>query len=716
MRSLYVRGLPKGSVLIIVSALGLPAWGADNGDYYNLSLAELGQVEISIATGNSTPLDKAPASASVVSAAEIEAMGARTLNDVVEALPGVHVSLSTLSRLDSVYSIRGIHTGFNSQVLLLVNGIPVQYSLQGGRPTQFRMPAVNIERVEVIRGPGSAIYGADAYAGVINVVTKDAATLDKPQMGLGGGSFATHDVWAQGATQWKGVSISFEMAYQETDGDSSRRVNSDLQTTIDQALHTRASLAPGALSTRYKLLDSRLSLSGERTQFNLWSWISQDAGEGAGGAQALDPVGYDDSKLVMADLTHTFNKFSSNWDSTIQLSLLHFDISTVFQLFPANSLLPIGSDGNVNFISPAGLVSFPEGLYGNPGGSTRDLRVEWVSLYTGWENHKLRFAVGGRRQSLAPREYKNFGPGVIDGTEGQVDASLTDVSGTPYAYMNEEHRNLLYVSLQDEWRLATDWNLTAGVRYDNYSDFGSTTNPRLALVWSTTDKLTTKLLYGSAFRAPSFAELYFRNNPVSLGNTNLKPEKIDTQELSFNYLFSTRFQTNLTLFTYQASDMIDFVADAASTTKTAQNAIDQRGKGAELEFNWRPANRWRLSGSYAWQDSKNTQTGAVIAYAPQQQVKLNANWEFLPRWYLNSQLEWVGDRARAPGDVRPAVADYTLVNFTLRRKQIISNLDISLSLHNAFDSDAREPSDGTISDDFPQESRSIWLGVNYLFH
>lgn len=86
-------------------------------DFYNLSLAELGQVEISIATGNSTPLDKAPATASVIYATEIEAMGARTLDDVLETVPGLHVSLSSLSRLDSVYSIRGIHTGFNPQVL-----------------------------------------------------------------------------------------------------------------------------------------------------------------------------------------------------------------------------------------------------------------------------------------------------------------------------------------------------------------------------------------------------------------------------------------------------------------------------------------------------------------------------------------------------------------------------------------------------------------------
>ena len=86
-------------------------------DFYNLSLAELGQVEISIATGNSTPLDRAPASASVIRASEISAMGARNLNDVLASVPGLHVSVSSLSRLDSVYSIRGLHSGLNLHVL-----------------------------------------------------------------------------------------------------------------------------------------------------------------------------------------------------------------------------------------------------------------------------------------------------------------------------------------------------------------------------------------------------------------------------------------------------------------------------------------------------------------------------------------------------------------------------------------------------------------------
>lgn len=684
-------------------------------DFYNLSLAELGQVEISIATGNSTPLDRAPATASVIYAAEIEAMGARSLNDVLETVPGLHVSLSSLSRLDSIYSIRGIHTGFNPQVLLLLNGVPVQYSLQGGRPTLFRLPVTNIARVEVIRGPGSAVYGADAYSGVINVITKDAAAIDATEVGARTGSFGSQDIWAQGATEWNNIAIAFGMAYQKTDGDSDRIVNADLQTALDSIMGTDASLAPGALSTRYELLDTHLSLSTEKTQVNLWNWISRDAGVGAGGAQVLDPLGHDDSKLFMADVTHHLNKDSSAWDNSVRLSHLYYDIDTVFRLFPSNALLPISAEGNVDFTDYKGVVRFPDGLYGNPGGTMGDTLVEWVSLYTGLELHRFRVAVGARRQELDPRETKNFGPGIINGSESIVDGQLTDVSNTPYVYLADSTRNLRYLSLQDEWQMTAGLAVTAGIRYDDYSDFGGTTNPRVALVWTANEKLTAKLLYGSAFRAPSFAELYFKNNPVSLGNNTLRPERIDTQELSFNFLAAQTLQTSVTFYTYSATDMIEFMPDEFATTKTAQNALDQDGKGIEWEVNWKPWSQLQLSSSYAWQDAKNVHTRDTIADAPGQQFKLNANWEFLPRWHINSQLNWVGDRERAASDSRAAIADYTLLNFTLHRKEILRDLDLSFAVRNITDEDAREPSSGTIPEDYPLESRSAWLGLTYTF-
>ena len=686
-------------------------------DTYNLSLAELGQVQISIATGNSTPLDKAPATASVIYAADIAAMGARNLDEVLETLPGLHVSLSSLNRLDSVYSVRGIHTGFNPQVLLLMNGVPVENTVTGGRPILFRLPLSSVERVEVIRGPGSAIYGADAYAGVVNVITKDAKAIKSTEVGLRTGAFNSRDFWLETAAEWNDIGIAFNTNYQESDGDKTRRINADLQTTLDAALGTQASHAPGALSTRYQVLDSHLSLTSEKIQAHLWSWLSVNAGIGAGSAQALDPEGRDDDHLLMGDLTYQLNR-SEDWDNTIRLSYFQYNLKSQFTLLPAGTVIPIGSDGNVNFATPAGIVAFPEGLIGNPEGDTRNTQFDYTSIYTGFESQRIRINIGAKNQSITTSESKNFGPGILDSLPlpSMVDGALTDVTNTPYIFVSDSSRRVRYLSLQDEWQITPNVNLTAGVRYDKYSDFGGTTNPRIALVWASNKKLTTKLLLGRAFRAPSFSELYQKNNPVSLGRADLQPEQMYSQELSFNYRATEQWQTTLTLFNYQAKNMIDFVDDLSTpldASKYAENVRDQDGKGFEFEVNWKPSSQLYLSANYSKQQARDAQFNKAIPDAPGQQFKANLNWLFAPEWSLNSQLNWVADRERAQGDLRPAIANYTLLNLTLNRSNILRNLDMLFAVRNATNADAREPSSSTIPDDYPLESRSLWLGLTY---
>lgn len=686
-------------------------------DVYNLSLAELGQVPISIATGNSTTLDKAPATASVIYAAEIEAMGARTLDDVLETVPGVHISLSILSRLDSVESVRGIHTGFNPQVLMMLNGVPVQGSVNGGRPVLFRLPVASIERIEVIRGPGSAIYGADAFAGVVNIITKDAASIERTRIGGRLGSFNSRELWMQTATQWHGVGIAFDTSYQETAGDSSRQISADLQSTLDNALGTKASLAPGALSTRYKIIDSHLAISSDQLQVNLWNWISIDAGIGAGAAQALDFEGRDDGRLLMVDATYHFQKDESHWDNSIRVSHSNYDERAQFTLLPAGTVVPIGIDGNVDFAAPVGISLFTDGLKGSPGGTTKNIKMDLISSYDGFDSQRIRVNLGAWHQNVHAFESKNFGPGVLDGkpVPPVVSGALTEVTNTPYVFLVDSSRTVHYLSIQDEWQIARDLDLTAGVRYDDYSDFGSVTNPRVALVWTTNEKLITKFLLGSAFRAPSYSELYNKNNPVSLGNENIQPEKIDSEEISFNYRPVTSLQTTLTLFKYQAKKMIDFVSDVGATTKTARNFNGQDGKGFEWEVNWKPSAQFQYGLSYSQQSAIDSKSDERVPDAPGKQIKANLNWLITTDWSLNSQLYWVADRERSQSDRRPPVEDYTLLNFTLNRKNLLPNLDLQLAVRNAGNADAREPSSGTIPDDYPLESRSLWLGLTYTF-
>ncbi|OGO81103.1 MAG: hypothetical protein A2203_06405, partial [Chromatiales bacterium RIFOXYA1_FULL_46_5] len=443
---------------------------------------------VSIATGTTKRIDKAPAITTLITAEDIARSGATHLDEVLEQVPGLHVTPSTISRLDSVYSIRGIQTGFNPQVLVLLNGTEFKNSFSGGLPYTFRFPATIIERIEVIRGPGTAVYGADAYSGVINIVTKDLSK-SKSVVGSRLGSFDSNDHWLHLGHSWQDWSVGLAIEQQKSDGDEDRLAASDQQTVFDRVFGTQASQAPGPLSTAFNILDVHGTVQYGNLKWENWWWQQHKGGLGPGGAQSLDSTGYQNFRDYRTKLSYLY-QLSPELSWTNDVSYLDAKSETYFVLFPAGTKLPIGADGNVNFSAPVGLVSFPDGYIGSPRGNHKDSRFNSIFNYTAFTEHQLRLELGWFEQKLTPRELKNFGPGILDGTQTVVTGALTDVTNTDYIYVTPVQRSNRHMSLQDSWRFKSDWELTLGLRYDDFSDFGSTLNPRFALVWDTAHNLT----------------------------------------------------------------------------------------------------------------------------------------------------------------------------------------------------------------------------------
>jgi iron complex outermembrane receptor protein len=145
----------------------------------------------------------------VITAQQIEKLGATTVADVLRTVPGLHVS--TARGVNDVFVIRGFYDEFNSYVLLLLNGIPITNAVNGGRPQAWRMPVHNLARIEIMRGPGSALYGADAAAGVVNIVTKTAREIGGVYVGAYGGSFETGGAWLQSGGRWGDLEAAFSV-------------------------------------------------------------------------------------------------------------------------------------------------------------------------------------------------------------------------------------------------------------------------------------------------------------------------------------------------------------------------------------------------------------------------------------------------------------------------------------------------------------------------
>jgi iron complex outermembrane receptor protein len=654
-----------------------------------MSLEELIEVEVTVATGTPKLLKLAPAVASVITADDIEAMGATTLNEVLETVPGLHVSPSGPTIFSSIWSIRGIYTSTNPEVLLLINGLPVTATADGGRQKTTNMPVAMISRVEVIRSPGSAVHGADAFAGTVNVITKDAHEVDGIRIGLRYGSFDTVDAWLQHGGTYNGWDVVAGVEARKTQGDKDRIVDQD------RLGSGPPSWAPNSLDTRARQVDINLGANKEDRWIAHFygSWFG-DNGVGPGGLQALnDEESEVDGSQVLVDLLYKNNELSQDWNLSARMYYLYQKIDIYNQLLPSSFLNMIGEP----------IVTENNGGF------------EATGIYNGLKEHKLRLAAGITYFNTETDENKNFGPGI----PVQFGPTVS-VNDTPYIFMDDQHRFLWYASLQDEWTLTQGLELTAGIRYDEYDDFGGTINPRLALVWETRYDLTAKLLYGRAFRAPSFSEQYYQSNPVFQGNPNLDPETIDTYEVAFDWQPLADLRIIPSFFHYEIDDAIEFVGPLPSI---AENFASLEGNGFEVEAIWQVIDTLQLRANLAYQRSKNSATDEIVPDTPAWQLYTDANWAFLPDWSLNVQYFRIADRYRANGDPRPEIDDYNWVNLAVRRKNIAEHWDAAFSIRNLFDEGAREPSPydpsaphgAWIPDDYPLSGREIWVELRYKF-
>lgn len=702
------------SAVLLLSPLA--SWADDASDASEMELMSLygGEEFISIATGSEQPIHKAPAVASVVTKKQIERMGATDIDEVLETIPGLHVAREAAG-YNPIYTFRGIYAGYNPQVLMLINGIPITNLFQGDRNLVWGgMPVQAISRIEVIRGPGSALYGADAFAGVINVVTDEADGVSELKTGVRYGTHNTKDYWLSGGGSLGELKYRGVVESHETDG-FDEKIRSDQQSIFDSLLGTNASLAPGSVNMERENIDARLELAYKKFRLRAGAQLRDDAGDYAGAAQALSADNEFSSDRLNVDLTYENEEFLDDLAVKVQTSYLHTtqEVDGDLVLYPEGTVVPpIGGFG-----------VYTDGVIGTPELKERHTRFNFSSLYSGINRHEIAFGTGYYHGELYEvEESKNFGFDPSTGFPIPPGSPAVDVTDTEYVFITEGGRENTYVFIQDVWRFSNDWELTAGVRYDHYSDFGDTVNPRLALVWSTSRNLTTKLLYGEAFRAPSFAQTRAINNPLVQGNSELDPEELKSYEIAFDYRPNHDLTLNLNAFYYEWEDIIQFVPGAGGAV--AQNSGEQKGHGVEFEARWSLARNLDITSNFSWQKSTDKNLDSDAGYSPEKQFYVSTNWSPKELWNVNVQLNWVMDRNRAAGadDYRSDIDNYALVDLTVRRKSLWDHIDVALIVKNVFDEDAREPSLAggmgqpvPIQDDLPLAGQTVLGEIRYRF-
>ncbi len=708
--------IDKGLALVVIVLFGCSystelLADEDIDDFFSMSPAELANMPVSIATGTRKPAYLSASVTTVITARQIDTMGATELSQVLETVPGLHVAIQAVTN-DPVYSMRGMKNGVNAQVLVLLNGTRFSVPYKGSTMTGMRLPIEAIQKIEVIRGPGSALYGADAFAGVINIITKKAKDIDGTVIGIRGGSWDTQSVWGQHSQQLLGWDIATTLQYQHNNNDDDRVINSDFQSQFDSQFATNASLAPNEMQTKQQRWDAHVNLQRKYWDLGFGAFNQIDGGLRAGAGGSLDDQGKLNSEIYLTDLRFSSEDLIEDWELLAHSSYLYSNIDTTLHNFPEGTVLPINGAGN---IGPGKLVRFPDGVITQLGIENQVATFDASSIFKGFTDHLLRLTAGFRYEQVRPQERRNFGKGILDGTQAVVDGQLTNVTGTDLIFLPDSQRTIWSLALQDEWQMSQDWQLTAGIRYDEYSDFGSTFNPRAALVWNVNGQLSTKLMYGQAFRAPSFLEQKQQNSPLFIGDPSLVPETIETTELAFDYRPLSNLRLLSNFYFYQIKNLIAVSTSTGGTVPMVQNSAGQTGFGTEFEWDWQFHEQWNLKGNYAWQYARNEQTKARVSGVPEHQLYVAAAWQFLAKWQLQTQLNWVGNRLNLEGSSNSKLKDYETIDITLNSQRFFGYVDFTASVRNVLDTHGKEPALNSYPDNLPIASRNFYLETTVYF-
>lgn len=642
--------------------------------------------EMVTATKRATPLRKAPAIATIITADEIRHMGGRNLLDLLKMVPGVGIAMNEYGV--NMIEVRGIRTTFNEKILLMIDGHTMNKNSFGSglHLLADTLPVENIKQVEVVRGPGSALYGSSAFVATINIITRDADEIDGLEAKAGGGSFDTFKgnlVGAAGHGDKVAVSGSF---------DSYRTAGPELRVESDVLRNTPYSAAPGAPDLDVKQTDAFLKVVAGDLAFR-GHYLASRKGYYIGFGYALT-----DETNSSCDIDNYWGEITYNrrvgvdLAATLKLSYDHY------QQEPFVKSLPAGFNH-----------SFPEGRIGRPFMQNRSLNTE---LQLDWDPFPGNHVIAGLG-SESLKQYDVYRLANFNPLTGTYLGALQPVAN----WNQDASRQSTSLYLQDEWQAQEKINLTAGVRYDHYSDFGEAVNPRVGLVWNVLDQADLKMLYGQAFRAPHFQELYNINTVSNAGNPNLKPERIETFETGVAYRFSRALQLDLNYFHSDIDDLI--TRDGSVTPSSYINAGQATVQGVEVGLHGRALHALGWKTTYAYQDPRDGVTGQRLPYVPAHRATGSLNYGLNRYLELNSELHWTGSRPRAEGETRSEMPAYATVDVAATVRGFYKGLALQLAVHNLFDQRYADPdTSGTankIPGDFPREGISVLANVMNKF-
>lgn len=635
-----------------------------------LSLAQLGEIQIASVTTaarHTQKISDAPSSVSLVTADEIKTMGYRSLADILTSVPGFY---STYDRTYTHLGVWGFSRpgDYNSRVLVLVDGHRVNDDLFGAFYVghEFILNPDLIERVEVVRGPASSLYGNNAFFGVVNVITRKPSDFTGVEASVEAGTYETYQYRFTGSGRIPGseAALLLSGSYYQSGG------NPNLYYPEFDTPETSSGIAHNldgeqAVNLFEKLTYEDLTLSSayvaREKHIPTASW---DTLFGDPRYEGWDKHGYVD---LMA--RHVYDEQGEIMART------YFDDTSYQATYPLYSA-DAASGSLLNRDRDQGRVTGIEAQ------GTRN-----------WHGHTL--TAGAEFRYHLAQDIENYD---LDPLHYYADVDRTSSDGCLY--------------LQDEFAICTNLSLNAGLRQDYFQEIGGALSPRVGLVLHPWEGGSIKALYGQAFRAPNVYELYYPLSDTP-PTGDLRPEHIRTYEVALEQYLPMNLRMELSAFYARISDLISLSPDQLEFVNT--NGALTRGLDAEIE--WQHASGVRAQASYTLEQAEDDATGNRLSLSPEHLGKLALSTPTgIPRWRIGLEGQYVSSALPLAGRTSDPSDSHAWANLTLLGENIMRGMDLSVSLYNALDAHFNNVGGpGTVQDLIPQDGRTVRIKLTCRF-
>jgi len=655
-------------VALLLFVVAAPSTSSAQSPLSGLSLEDLMKLDAGQVFGASErlqPVTEAPASVSFITAEEISRFGYRTLADILRSVRGMYVSDD---RNFSLLGTRGFAKpgDYNSRILLLVNGHRVNDNIFGQAEigAEFGLDPATFERVEVIRGPASSLYGDSALFAVVNVITKTGASLGAPAIAVEGGSLGSGLVRGTMGHVSHGIDLAIAGTYETSHGlgriyypafdspDTNNGVAEDLDGEGTKQFYSRLAFKDVTFTGTYGTRQRDVSTASFGTIFN---------------EQAFREQTTDRHALLDAQYAHSF----SGTRLTLRGSYDRYSFDGAYPLAEEGQPQP-------NVLLAAGLGT------------------------------RLTFS-GGVNRAFRGRQTVRAGVEFIDNLHQDQTAAYTAPAFELLNSLRSSKQVAVYA--QDEVKLSPWLILNGGLRYDNYEEFHRT-SPRAAVIFLPSTMESFKYLFGRAFRAPNSSEL----NTAYYGDSvlGLRPESIDTHEFVWERYTNDWLRTAASLYWYKAEQLITVVGDPSTvSTVSFVNQGEVRAKGVEFEAQVRLKGESRALVSYAAQRAAEQETGAELANSPRHVLKARISLAGPTRGsFISAEAEYGSSRKTVVGT---EVAGATVFNLTLTQP-LGREAELFATVRNLFDTAYADPaSDQHRQETIPQNGRTARIGVRWTF-